>query len=79
MVHALSPHTAGIDYPLDEVLHLQKKKGEILPDFRSTKISTLIVNCSVVRWENRRSEFWVFIAGGKKKPTKHKQNTLSLI
>lgn len=49
MVHALSPHTAGIDYPLDEVLHLQKKKGEILPDFRSTKISTLIVNCSVVR------------------------------
>lgn len=45
MVHALSPHTPAIDYLLDEVLPLQKKKDEILPDFRSTKISTLIVNC----------------------------------
>lgn len=49
MVCALSPHTAAIDYPLDEILPLQKKKGEILPDLRNTKISTLIINCSVVR------------------------------
>lgn len=49
MVRALSPHTASIDYPLDEILPLQKKKGEILPDLRNTKISTLIINCSVVR------------------------------
>lgn len=49
MVCALSPHTAAIDYPLDEILPLQNKKGEILPDLRNTKISTLIINCSVVR------------------------------